>query len=67
MTKFLLWTGRAGGVVGVLLCTVAVIVRLGGAYTLGRFQVVTLLLGGMAAMLVGCLGYLASLAERERG
>jgi len=66
MNKLLLWAGRVGGVVGVILCTVAVIVRLRGAFTLGGFQVGTLLLAGMAAMLFGCLGYLASFAERGR-
>ena len=66
MIKLLLWMGRVGGVVGVILCAVAVMVRLGGAYNLGGFQVGTLLLGGMAAMLFGCLGYLASVAERGR-
>lgn len=66
MNKLLLWMGRVGGVVGVILCTIAVSVRLRGAFTLGGFQVGTLLLAGMAAMLFGCLGYLASLAERGR-
>jgi hypothetical protein len=66
MNKLLLWMGRVGGVVGVILCAVAVIVRLRGAFNLAGFQVGTLLLAGMAAMLVGCLGYLASLAERGR-
>ena len=66
MNKLLLWMGRAGGLVGVMLCTVAVIVRLRGAFNFGSFQVGTLLLAGMAAMLFGCLGYVAALAERER-
>jgi hypothetical protein len=66
MNTLLLWMGRLGGVVGVILCAVAVIVRLRGAYNLGGFQVGTLLLAGVAAMLLGCLGYLAALAERRR-
>ena len=66
MTKLLLWMGRVGAVVGVILCAVAVIVRLRGEFNYHGFQVGTLLLGGMAAMLFGCLGYLASLAERGR-
>ena len=66
MNKLLLWIGRVGGVVGVILCTVAVIVRLRGAFNLGGFQVGTLLLAGMAAMLFACLGYVAFLAERGR-
>jgi len=62
----LLWMGRIGGVAGVILCAVAIVVRLRGEFNLGGFQIGTLLLGGMAAVLLGCLGYLAFLAERER-
>jgi hypothetical protein len=35
-------------------------------YNLAGFQIGTLLLAGVAAMLVGCLGYLAFIAERPR-
>ena len=66
MRTLLLWMGRVGGVGGVILCAVAIVVRLRGEFNLGGFQVGTLLLGGMAAVLLGCLGYLAFLAERER-
>ena len=51
----LLWAGRLVGVTGVLICVLAVIVRLGGHYLLGGFQVGTLFLGGIAAMVAGCL------------
>ena len=66
MRRLLLWMGRVGGVVGVILCAVAVIVRLRGEFNFHGFQVGTLLLAGMAAALFGCLGYLAYLAERGR-
>ena len=66
MRMLLLWMGRVGGVAGVILCAVAIVVRLRGEFNFGGFQVGTLLLGGMAALLLGCLGYLAFLAERER-
>jgi len=66
MRMLLLWMGRVGGVAGVILCAVAIVVRLRGEFNFGGFQVGTLLLGGMAAVLLGCLGYLAFLAERER-
>jgi len=66
MRRLLLWMGRVGGLVGVILCAVAVIVRLRDAYNFHGFQVGTLLLAGMAAALFGCLGYLAFLAERGR-
>jgi hypothetical protein len=66
MRTLLLWMGRIGGVAGVILCAVAIVVRLRGEFNLGGFQVGTLLLGGMAAVLLGCLGYLAFLAEGDR-
>lgn len=66
MRTLLLWMGRIGGVAGVILCAVAIVVRLRGEFNLGGFQIGTLLLGGMAAVLLGCLGYLAFLAEGDR-
>jgi hypothetical protein len=58
--------GRIGGAVGVLLCVIAVLARIRGMFGLAGFQVGTVLLAGMAAMLVGCLGYLAAIAEIRR-
>ena len=66
MEKMFLWSGRAAGIVGILLCAVAVLTRLGGAYWLGGFQVGTLLQAGMAAMLLGCLALLAAITEQLR-
>ena len=66
MTILLLWIGRIGGAFGVLLCAIAVLTRIRGMYGLAGFQVGTVLLAGMAAMLVGCLGYLAAIAEFRR-
>jgi hypothetical protein len=67
VAKLLLWIGRVGGIVGVIVCAVAVLARLRGVYNLVGFQVGTLLLVGIAAMLAGCLGYLAAIAERPGG
>jgi len=64
--KLLLWIGRLGGIAGVILCAVAVLARLRSVYNLAGFQVGTFLLVGIAAMVVGCLGYLAAIAERPR-
>jgi hypothetical protein len=64
--KLLLWIGRLGGIVGVIFCVVAVLARLRSVYNIAGFQVGTFLLAGVAAMLVGCLGYLAAIAERPR-
>ena len=66
MTILFVWIGRIGGAVGVLLCVIAVLARIRGMFGLAGFQVGTVLLAGMAAMLVGCLGYLAVIAEFRR-
>jgi len=64
MGNLLLWIGRLGGVLGLLLIAGAVLARFRGTYNLAGFQVGTLMLAGIAVMVVGCLGYLAFLAER---
>lgn len=66
MESLLLWIGRLCGSAGVLLSAVAVLVRVRGVFSVAGLQVGTVLLAGMAAMLAGCLGYLASIAERSR-
>jgi hypothetical protein len=64
MRDLLLWIGRLGGIVGVLMSAVAVFARYRGTYNVAGFQVGTLLLAGIATMVVGCLAYLAFMAER---
>ena len=66
MEALLVWVGRLGGIAGVLLIAVAVFVRLRGTYNFAGFQIGTLLLAGIAAMVVGCLGYLAAMVEGRR-
>jgi len=66
MENVLLWIGRAAGFAGVLICAVAVASRLAGIWHIGNYPVGTLLLGGMAAMLMACLAYAAAIAERTR-
>jgi len=63
VSKLLLWVGRIGGSAGVVLSVIAVLARVRGMYNLAGFQTGTVLLAGMAAMLVGSLGYLAAIAE----
>ena len=63
MRMLLTWLSRFAGIVGVLVIAVAVVGRLAGAYWLHGFQVGTVLQGGMASTLLGCLGYGAVLAE----
>jgi hypothetical protein len=67
LETLLLWIGRLGAAAGLVICAIAVLGRLRGVYNLAGFQIGTLLLAGIAAMLVGCLGYLAFIAERPRG
>lgn len=65
MQKLLLWVGRIGGGVGVIVCAIAILMRMRGVYNFAGFQIGTLLLGGVAAMVLGCLGYVAAIAERS--
>jgi hypothetical protein len=66
MGKLLLWVGRLAGLFGVVLCAAAFVGRLTGTWFLGDFQIGTVLQGGIAAMVLGCLAYCANLAERSR-
>jgi len=54
MNSVLLLMGRLAGGAGLLLCIVAFGVRVTGTYFLGGFQLGTLLLTGIAAMVAGC-------------
>ena len=66
MQALLLWIGRLAGLIGVIVCAAAGLSRLSGSWSIGSFQVGTMLQAGMAAMVLGCLAYCASLAERSR-
>jgi hypothetical protein len=63
MNNLLRWTGRSAGVIGVLLCAVSFVARVAGVWTIGGFQIGTVLQAGTAAMILGCLAYLAILVE----
>ncbi|UCE32426.1 MAG: hypothetical protein JSW68_05840 [Burkholderiales bacterium] len=69
MDGLLLFVSRLAGIVGVVVSVAAVIVRLGGAYTVPvlGIEARTMLLGGIAAIVIGCFSYLALLAEHRRG
>jgi hypothetical protein len=66
MNNLLRWTARGAGAAGVLLCAVSFVLRVAGVWWAGGFQVGTLLQAGMAAMILGCLAYLAFLVEGAR-
>lgn len=67
MNGMLLWVGRLVGLLGAGLSVVAIAARVAGSYQLGSFQALTVLDAGTAAMAMGCLAYIASLAERHSG
>jgi hypothetical protein len=66
MEKRLLWIARTLGLIGVVMCVTSVAARIGGLYYVASLQAGTLLLGGIAAMCVASLAYLAVLVEFER-
>lgn len=66
MESLLLWMGRIAGVAGLALSAWAAYSRVVGAYYAAGFQVGTLLLAGMTAMLVGCFCLLLVLTGRSR-
>lgn len=65
MHALLIWAARLGAVCGVILIVAAAVARLGGVYSFAGFQTATVLQGGMAAALLACLAYVATLAERR--
>ncbi|HYN76587.1 MAG TPA: hypothetical protein VES73_02195 [Lamprocystis sp. (in: g-proteobacteria)] len=65
MAGIFLTVGWLAGAVGVLLTLVAAVGRLAGLYWIASYQAGTILLAGMALMLVGCLGFLAALASQR--
>jgi hypothetical protein len=63
MQMALLWIGRLAGFLGALLVITSVLRRASGAYFLGSLQIGTVLQGGIAATILGCLAYLIVLVE----
>jgi hypothetical protein len=66
MGSILLWIGRIAGIAGLLLSAWAAVARLQGAFFAGGYQIGTLLLVGMTAMIVACLCLLFVLTARPR-
>lgn len=65
MENLLTQLGRSAGIIGTLVCVVAVLARLAGSHRLGSFETLTLLQGGMAVMIFACLCFLAVLVQRR--
>jgi hypothetical protein len=55
MAKLLVIAGRIAAVLGVSLCAAAGLARILGIYNIGGFEAVTLLIGGIALMVMACL------------
>ena len=62
--ELLRWAARIAGLIGVVVSVVACLARLSGRYEVGNYQAITLLQAGTMAMVLGCLLYVASIAER---
>jgi hypothetical protein len=54
MNAMLLLVGRLAGLVGLVACVAAVLLRLTGRYYLGAMGTGVVLQGGMAALLIAC-------------
>ena len=65
MNNVLVLIGLIAGVAGVVICAVAVLVRFSGEYSVGAYQVSTLLLAGVTAMVAGCLCFLWTMVGRS--
>lgn len=50
----MLLAGRGAGLLGLVICAVAVIGRLAGNHWIGGFQLITLLDAGVAIMVAAC-------------
>lgn len=55
MNKAINWIGNAAGVLGVIMCIVTVIMRLGGTYAVGGFGVGPGFQVGVGLMVFACL------------
>lgn len=66
MRTLLIWVARLSALLGVGLIALALVTRLGGTYTIGSFDVGTVLFGGMVALVAACLAYITTIAEYSR-
>ncbi|MDP2811887.1 MAG: hypothetical protein Q8O34_17245 [Rhodocyclaceae bacterium] len=66
MNVLLLTLGRIGGFGGALLCAIVFLLRVSGNYWIAGFQVGTLFMASIAAMVFGCVCFLAYLTQGPR-
>ncbi len=65
MDKIISLGGNIVALAGVLLTATAGVARILSHYHLGGFEVMTLFVGGMGLMLIGCLAKLHSLTSQR--
>ena len=58
--------GNAAGILGILVCLVAGLIRLRGAYDLVGVEPMSLFIGGMGLILAGCLAKTHGLSGTTR-
>ena len=58
MEDKLLLLGRTFGLVGVVVCLAAMLLRLAGLYAVGGFSLSAVMQGGMALVVIGCFAIL---------
>lgn len=66
MEAFLLWVGRVVGLIGVLLTVVSGALRVTDQFLVAGFQVGTLLLAGIAGMVLGAFCLLLVLTQPKQ-
>jgi hypothetical protein len=67
MMKMIQSVGDAAGVLGILVCIVAGLARLGGTRSVGGVQIATLFQLGIALMVLACLAKVQALVESQKG
>ena len=65
LQNYLSSAGRVAGLLGVLICAVALVARLSGVFEIMEIRTGAVFQAGVAAMVLGCLGYLELLARRK--
>ena len=65
MQKILGFAGSIAGIVGALLCLVAGLARVGGAYYLAGYETTTLFEVGAGLMIFACLTRLEEMRSRQ--
>jgi type IV secretory pathway VirB2 component (pilin) len=58
MQKLIQTTGNIAAILGIALCLITGLMRLGGQLTIFGFESITLFIGGIALMVMACLAKL---------